>query len=45
MLDEATLTAALGTETARVLHSAHEEAAEIVANPEAEANRLLTEAR
>ena len=45
VLDEATLTAALGTETARVLHSAHEVAAEMVAKSEAEANRLLTEAR
>jgi len=45
MLDEATLTAALGTETARVLHSAHEVATEMVAKSEAEANRLLTEAR
>ena len=43
MLDDATLTAALGTETARVLHSAHEAAAEMVANAEAEADRLLTE--
>ncbi len=45
VLDEATLTAALGTETARVLHSAHEAAAEMVAKSEAEADRLLTEAR
>ncbi len=45
VLDEPTLTAALGTETARVLHSAHEVAAEMVAKSEAEANRLLTEAR
>jgi DivIVA domain-containing protein len=45
VLDEATLTAALGTETARVLHSAHEVATEMVAKSEAEANRLLTEAR
>ncbi len=45
VLDEATLTAALGTETARVLHSAHEVAAEMVAKSEAEANRLLSEAR
>jgi DivIVA domain-containing protein len=44
VLDESTLTAALGTETARVLHSAHEVAGEIVAKAEAEANRLLTEA-
>jgi DivIVA domain-containing protein len=45
VLDEPTLTAALGTETARVLHSAHEVAAEMVAKSEAEANRLLTEGR
>ena len=45
VLDEPTLTSALGTETARVLHSAHEVAAEMVAKSEAEANRLLTEAR
>ncbi len=45
VLDEATLTASLGTETARVLHSAHEAAAEMVAKSEAEADRLLTEAR
>jgi DivIVA domain-containing protein len=44
VLDESTLTAALGSETARVLHSAHEVAGEIVAKAEAEANRLLTEA-
>jgi DivIVA domain-containing protein len=45
VLDEPTLTAALGTETARVLHSAHEVAAEIQAKAEAESNRLLTEGR
>jgi len=45
VLDEATLTAAVGAETARVLHSAHEVAAEMVAKAEAEANRLLAEAR
>lgn len=45
VLDEPTLTAALGTETARVLHSAHEVAAEMVAKSEAEAHRLMTEAR
>jgi DivIVA domain-containing protein len=45
VLDEATLTAALGTETARVLHSAHEVAGEMVANAEAEATRLFSEAR
>ncbi len=45
VLDEPTLTAALGSETARVLHSAHEVAAEMVAKAEAESERLLTEAR
>ena len=45
VLDDAALTAALGTETARVLHSAHEAAAEMVAKAEAEAARILTEAR
>jgi len=45
VLDEPTLTAAVGTETARVLHSAHEVANEMMAKSEAEANRLLTEAR
>ena len=45
VLDEATLTAAVGSETARVLHSAHEAAGEMVAKSEAEANRLLAEAR
>ena len=45
VLDEPTLTSALGTETARVLHSAHEAAAEMVAKAEAEADRILTGAR
>lgn len=45
VLDEPTLSAAVGSETARVLHSAHEAASEMVAKAEAEANRLLTEAR
>jgi DivIVA domain-containing protein len=44
VLDEPTLTEALGKETARVLHSAHEAAAEMLANAEAEAQRLLGEA-
>ncbi len=44
VLDEPTLTAAVGQETARVLHSAHEVADEMVANAEAEAARLLGEA-
>ena len=44
VLDKPTLTAALGSETARVLHSAHEVAAEMVAKAEAESERLMTEA-
>jgi DivIVA domain-containing protein len=44
VLDDSTLTSALGTETARVLHSAHEAAGELVAKAETEADRLLTEA-
>jgi DivIVA domain-containing protein len=44
VLDDASLTEALGTETARVLRSAHEAAAEIVAKAEAESHRQLTEA-
>ncbi len=44
VLDEPTLTEALGKETARVLHSAHEVAAEVLANAQAEAQRLLGEA-
>ena len=39
------LTSAVGKETARVLQSAHDAAAEMVANAEAESERLLTEAR
>ena len=45
VLDEATLTSALGTETARVLRSAHEAAHDMVAKAEAEAERLLDRAR
>jgi DivIVA domain-containing protein len=45
VLDDASLTEALGTETARVLRSAHEAAAEIVAKAEAESHRQLTEAQ
>ncbi len=45
VLDDASLTEALGTETARVLRSAHEAAAEIVAKAEAESHRRLTEAQ
>jgi DivIVA domain-containing protein len=44
VLDEPTLTAAVGQETARVLHSAHEAADEMVANARAEATRMLAEA-
>ncbi|HEX4245849.1 MAG TPA: DivIVA domain-containing protein, partial [Acidimicrobiales bacterium] len=44
VLDEATLTSALGQETARVLQSAHDASREMVANAETEANRLQTEA-
>jgi DivIVA domain-containing protein len=44
VLDEATLTAALGQETARVLRSAHDAAAELVAKAEADAQRLRTQA-
>ena len=43
VLDEATLTAALGQETARVLRSAHDAAAELVAKAEADAARLRTQ--
>ncbi len=45
VIDEATLTSAVGKETARVLQSAHDAAAEMVANAEAEAERLMSEAR
>jgi len=41
VLDEATLTAAVGTETARVLNSAHEVAAELTARAQAEAEHSL----
>lgn len=44
VLDEMTLTAAVGKETARVLQSAHEAASEVTANARAEADRLLAEA-
>src|SRR5208282_2717690 len=43
VLDEATLTAALGQETARVLRSAHDAATELVARAEADATRLRTQ--
>ncbi len=44
-IDEATLTAALGQETARVLRSAHEAAAEIATRAESEAAELRSNAR
>src|SRR5579863_2790783 len=40
VLDETTLTAALGLETARVLRSAHEAAADLVGRAESEAEQL-----
>jgi DivIVA domain-containing protein len=45
VLDEATLTSALGQETARVLQSAHEAAHDMVAKAEAEAADVLAEAQ
>jgi DivIVA domain-containing protein len=45
VLDEATLTAALGLETARVLRSAHEAAADLVARAENDASRLRAQAQ
>jgi DivIVA domain-containing protein len=45
VLDDAALTEALGAETTRVLHSAHEAASAIVAKAEAESHRMLTEAQ
>ena len=45
VIDDTMLTTAVGKETARVLHSAHEAAAEMVANAEAEATRLASEAQ
>jgi DivIVA domain-containing protein len=44
VLDEATLTAALGQETARVLRTAHDAASELVSRAESDANRIITEA-
>jgi len=44
VLDEATLTAALGQETARVLRSAHDAATELVGRAEADASRLRAQA-
>ena len=45
VIDDAMLTNAVGKETARVLQSAHEAAAEMVANATAESERLVSEAR
>ena len=45
VLDEGTLTSALGQETARVLQSAHEASHEMVTKAEGEAARLLIEAQ
>ncbi len=45
VLDDNTLTAALGQETARVLRSAHDAAAELVARAEADSLRLRTHAQ
>jgi DivIVA domain-containing protein len=45
VLDEATLTSALGQETARVLRSAHDAAAELVAKAESDAGRLRAQAQ
>ena len=44
VLDEAALTDAVGAETARVLHSAHEVAAEVESKAKAEAESILSEA-
>ncbi len=44
VLDEATLVAALGQQTARVLHSAHEVADEQVTRAREEADRLVSDA-
>lgn len=45
VLDEATLTASLGQETARVLRSAHEAVSELLARAEADAARIRGEAQ
>ncbi len=45
VLDEATLTASLGLETARVLRSAHEAAADLVGKAENDAARLRAQAQ
>jgi DivIVA domain-containing protein len=44
VLDEPTLSAAVGQETARVLHSAHEAADEVLTNAQTESTRILAEA-
>ncbi len=45
VLDEATLTSSLGQETARVLRSAHDASAELLARAEADASRQRAEAQ
>ena len=45
VIDDTMLTNAVGRETARVLQSAHDAAAEMVANAEAESSRLVSEAQ
>ena len=45
VINEETLTASLGQETARVLHSAHEASSEMLNKAQAESERLLTDAR
>jgi DivIVA domain-containing protein len=45
VLDEVTLTEALGQETVRVLRSAHDAAAELLRRAETDANRMVTEAQ
>lgn len=45
VLDEATLTAALGQETARVLKSAHDAAADLLARAESDVGRLRAQAQ
>jgi DivIVA domain-containing protein len=45
VLDEATLTTSLGQETARVLRTAHESAAELVARADGDAGRMRAEAQ
>src|SRR5579872_3976587 len=44
VLDEATLTSALGQETAKVLRSAHDAAAELVSKAESDAGRVRAQA-